>query len=197
MTHPEMTDGRIVLNLPHPKGMRRELATTPSSSNHQTPTKAGTNKRGTMNSVVWNMTRGVVSTTLVAVFALWLPGNLAAEEAGPLPKAGDIATMRVKYYDRQGKKEVAFDVPQESWKNILASLLPARKDDRPAKWEVLGSLEITSKDRESLIVWLFTTSQEPGAFAAGKTWEQRVYYRGGKTADLEKALQAARAFAKK
>jgi hypothetical protein len=143
------------------------------------------------------MTRGVVCTTLVAVFALWLPGCRAAEEAGPLPKAGDIATMRANYYDRQAKAMVAFDVPPESWKDILASLLPARKDDRPAEWVVLGSLEITGKDKESLTVWLFTTSQDPGAFAAGKTWEQRVYYRGGKTADLEKALQAARERAKK
>jgi hypothetical protein len=119
------------------------------------------------------------------------------KEAGPLPKAGDIATMRVDFHDRQGRERVAFDVPQESWKDLLASLLPARKDDSGAEWLLLGTLEITRKDKESLTVWLFSTDEGPGAFAVGKTLEKSVHYRGGKTADLEKALQAARERAKK
>ena len=35
MTHPEMTDRLIVLNLPHPRGLLRELATNPAATEEQ------------------------------------------------------------------------------------------------------------------------------------------------------------------
>jgi hypothetical protein len=35
---------------------------------------------------------------------------------------------------------------------------------------------------------LYSTSKDPGAFAAGKTFKERVYYRGGSSAGLLKAL---------
>jgi hypothetical protein len=51
---------------------------------------------------------------------------------------------------------------------------------------------ITKKDNQPFRVELdYTASGTPGAFAAGTTFKQRVYYRGGKTAELVKAINAA------
>ena len=89
------------------------------------------------------------------------------------------------------KRAIWFRVPAENWESILDALLPAKRDPHPAKWEGLGELKIKCKGGRSLVVSLFRLSEGAGAFALGETWERRVYFRGGESARLETALEAA------
>jgi hypothetical protein len=82
-------------------------------------------------------------------------------------------------------------VPQSHWAQLLTALRPARRDNYPASWQVLGTLKLTCKGHKQFLVELFNTDG-PGAFAAGETFESRVYYRGGDSAKLKEALKQAR-----
>lgn len=109
--------------------------------------------------------------------------------ADPLPKVKSIDRMTATSY--QDQKDTQFDVPQEHWESILDALRPAKRDRSPAKWWGLGRLDIKLKGGRSLVVMLYRTHDGPGAFAAGGTFAQRVYYRGGDSEKLEKAFRAA------
>jgi hypothetical protein len=56
------------------------------------------------------------------------------------------------------------------WSKIRDALVPAKLDDEPAKWEWLGELAIKTKASGQVYVWLFSTSESPGAFATGPNW---------------------------
>jgi len=108
----------------------------------------------------------------------------------PLPNIEDIQSIEAVVDDAGGAK-VVFQVPRSHWHPIFSSLLPASRDADPAKWEGLGDLEIKLPGGDSFLVSLYSISDGLGAFSSGPTWEQRVYYRGGSSADLEKALAEA------
>jgi hypothetical protein len=120
--------------------------------------------------------------------------DLVGERHGgsdPLPKINDIESMEAIHDSPALKKEVKFAVPQPHWSKIRDALVPATRDDDPAKWVWLGELEINKKGGGKVTVWLFTVSDGPGAFAIGETWEHRVYYRGGESTKLEHSLRTA------
>jgi hypothetical protein len=87
--------------------------------------------------------------------------------------------------------DVTFTASSDDWTAIRQTLLPSRLDADPAAWEWMGSAEFTLQGDEPYRVELYYTSKSPGAFAAGKTFADRVYYRGGDSSDLYKALDAA------
>jgi hypothetical protein len=106
----------------------------------------------------------------------------------PLPPASEIESMQALV----SKDEARFTVPREHWQPIFDALLPATRDRNPSKWQVLGELEVVTRGGERRTVWLYQLGQGPGAFAVGEDWDRRVYYRGGETAELREALEAAR-----
>ncbi|WP_422923414.1 hypothetical protein [Singulisphaera sp. PoT] len=99
--------------------------------------------------------------------------------------------MKASYVDMRSGEQREIEVPREHWEELRSSLLPAKRDKHPAKWVVLGQLDLTKEDDSRFEIELYAVRQGPGAFAAGKSHDERVYYRGGKTEDLMKALQAA------
>jgi hypothetical protein len=84
-----------------------------------------------------------------------------------------------------------FAVSKSHWGSVIKSLQPAERDYHPEKWVGIGELTISRKSGGPLKVFLFSDTGDTGAFAVGKNWEGRAYYRGGKTEDLERALQKA------
>jgi hypothetical protein len=116
--------------------------------------------------------------------------------ADPLPLVADIRSMNARYYDRDEKHMVKFEVPQNHRGKILDALRPATYDSNPAKWVVLGQLDIERRDNRPFKIQLYSVRHgdgrdEAGAFSAGETYDQRSYYRGGTTPKLEAALKAA------
>jgi len=107
-----------------------------------------------------------------------------------LPEPKDVKTISIKF-DHPKLDDVQFTATPADWKAIRAALLPAKPDQNPASWEWFGTVRIITKDNQPFRIGLYTTSKDPGAFAAGETFGQRVYYRGGKKAELVKAVMAA------
>lgn len=112
-------------------------------------------------------------------------------DPSPLPSPGKLENMKATYHDSREEKEVTFAVPKKHWEKIWKTLLPATRDNQPAKWEEIGHLEVKLKSGGQFIVRLYATAKGPGAFAAGETFERRVYYRGGNSKQLRAALRAA------
>jgi hypothetical protein len=129
--------------------------------------------------------------TLTAAIALGCGERLSGGRTDPLPASDDIKSMKATYADPVEDKMITFVVPPSHWSKIRDALLPAWYDEDAAKWKMLGELDIEKKRGGRVVVWLFSISQGPGAFAAGPTREQRVYYRGGQSAKLKQALRAA------
>jgi len=129
----------------------------------------------------------LVAVALVAAVSYYVAGI-----EHPLPRPEEIQRMEagdVSLANHPGP--IDFDVPQSYWDAILSSLVPARKDHDPAKWQQVGHLSIELSNGGAFEISIFTIDGTRGAFAAGPTWEQRVYYRGGSTAAVEKALAEA------
>jgi hypothetical protein len=127
---------------------------------------------------------------VVLIVGGWLL-NGSRDTLSPVPDAADIRSLEASFYDREQQEKVEFQVPRKHWDAILSTLLPARRDDHPAKWVGLGRLQFKLVNGDSYFVSLYSPASEPGAFAAGSTFESRVYYRGGNSSDLEKALSEA------
>jgi hypothetical protein len=110
----------------------------------------------------------------------------------PLPPLADIESMKVLQFCDFGRERPVIEVPESCWNAVLAALSPYKCDPRPAKWQVLADLEIQTKNKHSYRVNLYQTHDDPvGAFASGPSFESRVYYRGGNTAQLKKAIDKA------
>lgn len=130
---------------------------------------------------------------LMTVTLLWLAIGSAAparEEANPLPDGKQVKAISIKF-DHPELDDVKFTATIEDWKAIRTTLLPAKRDENPADWEWVGTVQIVKKDGQPFRVELYAPSRDPGAFAAGKTYKQRVYYRGGKAPDLLRAVKSA------
>lgn len=125
-----------------------------------------------------------------AVFLATAGGAGAREEANPLPKAKEIATIEIEY-DHPKQDDVKFQATPEDWSAIRAALTPAKRDPNPSNWEGLGTVHLTKKNGEALKVYLYTPSKPPGAFSAGKSLKQRVDYRGGNAKSLLDTLGKA------
>ncbi|MBS0264587.1 MAG: hypothetical protein JSS02_21815 [Planctomycetes bacterium] len=109
----------------------------------------------------------------------------------PLPDINDVQSMEADFYDSDKQALVTFQVPAAHWQPIFSSLLPARRDSNPAKWESLGDLRIKLARGGSLHVSLYSVSDGLGAFSAGPSFETGIYYRGGNSRDLEQTLADA------
>lgn len=125
---------------------------------------------------------------------IWLCITTAAsarEEAGPLPDAKQVKTVSIEFDHPKHRDDIEFAATLEDWKAIRAGLLPAKRDPKPADWEWVATVKIVKKDDQPFRIEVYATNKDPGAFAAGKTYKQRVYHRGGKTAAVVKAINAA------
>lgn len=136
---------------------------------------------------LWIRVAVVVVGVVVAIAVLFRSPNAQR----PLPEIKDIQSMEAEFYDTGRDTQVTFQVPAAHWQSIFSSLLPASMDSEPAKWESLGDLQIKLAGGDSFLVSLYSVSDGLGAFSAGPDWEHRVYYRGGSSANLEKALAEA------
>jgi hypothetical protein len=116
----------------------------------------------------------------------------------PLPKLGDARIVAANFFDYETEEEYQFEVPHDRLPSIYAALEPAVVDPDPAEWQVLGDLKFTLRDGRSFQVYLYQLyADKPGAFSAGETWDQRIYYRGGSSPQLLDALRDARDAASK
>lgn len=128
-----------------------------------------------------------VTIAVVLSLAVWLfsaPGYT-------LPLPSGIASMEARFTCSDCDQRT-FVVPRDLYGEILSALSPASYDRFPAKWQVLGELEIRTYDGKALYVGLFDVeSSNLGAFAAGPDFESRTYYRGGNSRHLRIALAKA------
>lgn len=113
----------------------------------------------------------MVVVSAVVVCAVWYFTGFNFGYRFPSP--GAIASMNAFL---QGPESGKFVVPSEYYGPILSQLTPSMKDPAPAKWVMLGSLEIATKDGRSIDVGLYDLGESRCAFSAGPTWESRVYY---------------------
>lgn len=130
----------------------------------------------------------IVALLAVGGIVLWW---LFRPEVDPLPTVAGIETMEADYFDTTTRNQIKLPIPQAHWERVFATLRPTRRDNHPAKWVMLGELRITSRGGRPFIVILFDVQGEVGAFAAGETWDKRVYYRGGDSVKLKQSLRDA------
>jgi hypothetical protein len=100
----------------------------------------------------------------------------------PFPTASQIEAMSYG-----GFGDDHWPIPKNLWEDVLSALSPARRDLRPAKWALFGSLGIQTKRGNRIGVDLFLTDTPPGAFQIDST-----YYRGGDSQALTKAILSAK-----
>ena len=124
----------------------------------------------------------IVAITVAAAFVF--PGD-------PLPAAGAVDRIVASGHFGLNNERVEFDVPLELWPQIRVALQPASRDFHPANWVGTGTLAITTRRGSAVHVSLSETDERPGAFAAGPTFERRVYYRGGDSNELARQMAAA------
>lgn len=132
-------------------------------------------------------TSALIAVILVLCIFLgwWLFGPKPL--VNPLPPLANVSSINA--LGILGESE--FPIPSTYWQDIYDSLQPARQDDNPAKWAILGKLRIKNMDGTEKTVPLFELDEVPGAFAVGDFNEARVYYRGGDSAKLIDVLRAA------
>ena len=135
-------------------------------------------------------TLSLMALLVVAVPTVRAEEARAEERDAPLPAVKAVKTVRVQF-DRPGMEDAVFDATPAGWSLIRAAMLPAEKDEDPAKWEGLGRIDVETRSGQSLRISLYQTGRGPGAFAVGKTVKTRVYYRGGTSAALRRALLKA------
>lgn len=99
-----------------------------------------------------------------------------------LPAVEYLDSVRViDLYDGLGRKSGPFELPSAQWADCFAALRPTSLDMQPAKWEIMGILELRTKKGPRLKVDLYKTSAPYAAYSAGP-WPtdegtDRRYYR--------------------
>jgi hypothetical protein len=130
-------------------------------------------------------------STLPLILAICAAGCRSAPATDPLPQSSAIRGIKARYFDPTTKQKLEFDVPRSHWVPILSAMRPNRSDPQPADWVVLGDLRITRSDGCPFFVSMYSLRSGEGAFSAGASSDERLYYRGGSTPDLVRALNAA------
>ena len=127
--------------------------------------------------------RTVLWLTIAAALSTGTGCSAAHQQAvDPLPVLSDIQSMEFSLGDA---RQINFKVPESNWEAIFNCLRPSRRDDSPMKWVVLGELRIVCKSAPPFMVFLFKTSDGPGAFAAGEFWDSRSLFSRGRFAKTE------------
>ena len=130
----------------------------------------------------WRYSIGVVLAS--AVFIAVALGCWHWYWAGySLPGVEDVVGMKARLCYAM-PVTAQFEVPEQRWGEVLASLAPSRYDARGMKWDMLGDLEIETKQGKRYNIDLYM----PGAFRVGDR-----YYIGGNGERLLNVLQCARA----
>jgi hypothetical protein len=126
---------------------------------------------------------------------LWWRDSLQQLFATPrLPEADEVEAMSAYLGNSpQNLPDLPdFVIPPKHISQVLAALHPAEQDANPAKWQGLGNLFITTKDGRSVMVDLYWTSGEKGAFSVrGTAFRNGVYFRGGTDKAIEDAIREA------
>jgi len=135
---------------------------------------------------------GLAVVAILAALLSWLR-NLDR----PIPHVRNIRSIEFIRWDSEKQSKVGIPIPREHWESLLSALLPARKDNDPAKWRLLGELALTLSDGGSFHISLYDPRERLGAFSAGPTHKERVYYRGGRSEDLKAAIEDALSAARK
>jgi hypothetical protein len=100
----------------------------------------------------------------------------------------DVASVYV-HPERNEEDHPGFTVPEEHWQELFDALMPYKVDLSPAKWESYRDVTITLNDGSELTLFLFRADGE-AAFAMGKSWEDRTYYRGGSDHQLAEVIDS-------
>ncbi|MCH8829811.1 MAG: hypothetical protein IID45_09565 [Planctomycetes bacterium] len=112
-------------------------------------------------------------------------GKEPADSTKALPKLENIDGIKARLAQPQPVIP-RFDVPRDHWNAILAGLSTARFDFDPAKWEMMGTLDITRKEEGDSVRVTLYFARGDGAFKI-----DGQYYRGGKSKELETAIRKA------
>ena len=92
--------------------------------------------------------------------------------------------MRVRLPRYHGNSVSVLTLERKLVPEVLAALTPSHYDWYPAKWQVLGELDIELKNGSRCAVDLYETSEELAAFSIdGRD------YRGGSDRDLVRLLR--------
>ncbi len=126
------------------------------------------------------MKRYLSVLVFLAFGALGCNGN-----AGPsLPNASEIKNMEIT------TSNTTMTVAKDSYSTILALFLSGSVDEKPKKWEILGSdLKIITQDGKIIYIWLYRTYAGAGAFSVGPTWAERIYYRGSTDEEIGNVIK--------
>lgn len=131
---------------------------------------------------------------IALVLATFVGGYvLSRSRPNQIPAAEDVTVMTASLFNRpdSGTDIPEFLIPKSHYANILSLFSDAEPDSSPAKWQVLGSVEIESKHR-AMSISLFWTGATSGAF---RTSERR-YFRGSSDSAIIHAIENAKADAK-
>ena len=142
----------------------------------------------------------IVASWAVRAFREVSPTEVRHPETGyTFPSRDAIASMTVTFIDDRGELH-EFEAPKNSWEKIISCLTPSEYDPKPKKWDAIRSfrmMKIRTKQGDAHYIDFFKTYQMLGAFAAGPTFDSQRDYLGGNSAELEKALIAARGQSKR
>jgi hypothetical protein len=116
---------------------------------------------------------------------------LLRRSARPFPEASEIERIEASVIDPESNRHVKFEVPRSHWDAIFSAMLPAKQDNHPMKWVGFGHLDLKLNSGGAFRIDLFSSGEDVGAFAAGPTFESRIYYRGGDSTELEQAIAVA------
>jgi hypothetical protein len=135
----------------------------------------------------------VALLALLGLFLLWKSpvGTWAKRLFDPLPQAEDVQVMTASLGNSPKRRPdlPPFTVPANHVPKVLAALQPAQKDPQPAKWQVLGYLQITT-DGGITVINLYWTNGDKGAFSI-EGISHRTYFRGGTDQAIEDAIREA------
>lgn len=139
---------------------------------------------------------------LLALFAIFVVAGFTLllvfykKPRRTVPEAAEIQSMVAALYNSPQKFPdiPEFTVPAEHIPRILDAMKPAKKDDQPMKWQVLGHLKMACNDNDVVEVHLYWTRHPLfGAFSV----RGGSYYLGGSDKGIEDAIRAAYADSQK
>jgi hypothetical protein len=136
--------------------------------------------------------RLLVQIALVVFIASILAVWFLPRPSYTFPPTSDIASIEAKIYYLDEKTRTV-EVPRSLYDELFLALSPSSYDIFPAKWQVLGQLEVRTKNGMSIHISLYDLKDPVGAFSAGASFESRSYYRGGNSTHVKSVLERARA----